>query len=301
MTTIATLWAELLVEELVRNGVTHFCIAPGSRSTPLVLAAASNKKAKKIVHFDERGLGFFALGLSKGGRKAAIITTSGTAVANLLPAVVEASQDHVPLILLTADRPPELVDTGANQAILQDGIFGRYVRWQTNLSTPTTEILPSYLLTTIDFAVRHTGPVHINCPIREGLPEADFSDYVKPVAIWKKSGRPYTQWVNDIHLKEATIVAGRLNEREAQAVLTLAQRRKWPVVADICSQLAHKDKPKGDTILWFGGYVTSKETQALLKNRTVVHVSPHLQRMDPDHNVSIRVQSDIVAFCEGLP
>ncbi|MEJ7820228.1 MAG: thiamine pyrophosphate-binding protein, partial [Rubrobacteraceae bacterium] len=114
------LWATLLVEELRRCGVGLFCVAPGSRSTPLVAALASDPKAKALVHFDERGTAFAALGYARAtGRPAAWITTSGTAVANGLPAIVEASTDGVPMILLTADRPPELRQTGANQTIDQ--------------------------------------------------------------------------------------------------------------------------------------------------------------------------------------
>src|SRR5690606_31288730 len=132
--TVQQLWADLLVEELVRCGVTTFCLAPGSRSTPLALAVAQNPRAEAVVHFDERGTAFFALGLGRAtGRPAAWVTTSGTAVANGLPAVVEASVDGVPLVLLTADRPPELRDTGANQTIPQPALFGELVRWRFDL------------------------------------------------------------------------------------------------------------------------------------------------------------------------
>ncbi|MFT7423836.1 MAG: 2-succinyl-5-enolpyruvyl-6-hydroxy-3-cyclohexene-1-carboxylate synthase, partial [Psychromonas sp.] len=111
---INLLWASLFIEELVRNGISDFCIAPGSRSTPLTLAADQHKEAHTHVHFDERGLGFFALGLSLFSRKpVVIITTSGTAVANLYPAVIEAKLSAIPLIVLSADRPVELIDCGA--------------------------------------------------------------------------------------------------------------------------------------------------------------------------------------------
>ena len=113
------LWGQLILEELARLGVKHVCMAPGSRSTPLTLAAASQTQLTRHIHFDERGLGFMALGLAKASNApVAIITTSGTAVANLYPAIVEAWLTHVPLIILSGDRPPELIDCGANQAIL---------------------------------------------------------------------------------------------------------------------------------------------------------------------------------------
>ncbi|NQV72359.1 2-succinyl-5-enolpyruvyl-6-hydroxy-3-cyclohexene-1-carboxylate synthase, partial [bacterium] len=105
-------WANLLVEELVRNGVTTFFVAPGSRSTPLAIAAFQHPACHVVVHYDERGTAFMALGYGKSGQKpAAWITTSGTALANGFPAIVEADQEATPMLLLTADRPPELRDT----------------------------------------------------------------------------------------------------------------------------------------------------------------------------------------------
>lgn len=107
------MWARLLVDELCRLGVTTFCVAPGSRSSPLSIAAAAHPRARVVTCIDERSLGFYAVGFAKGrSRPAAVITSSGTAVANLLPAVVEASQSHTPVVVLTADRPAELRDTG---------------------------------------------------------------------------------------------------------------------------------------------------------------------------------------------
>ena len=107
-------WSKVIMETLVRQGVTHFCIGPGSRSTPLTLEAIrlqNNQRAICHVHFDERGLGFFALGLAKVKQApVAIIVTSGTAAANLYPAIIEARQTGVTLVVLTADRPPELLE-----------------------------------------------------------------------------------------------------------------------------------------------------------------------------------------------
>ena len=115
-------------------GSDHFVVSPGSRSTPLTVAVARNPKAHTTIHFDERGAAFFALGHAKAtGKPAVLICTSGTAVANYFPAVVEASMDNIPLIILSADRPPELIDVGANQAIFQDNIYGEYPRYYKNL------------------------------------------------------------------------------------------------------------------------------------------------------------------------
>jgi 2-succinyl-5-enolpyruvyl-6-hydroxy-3-cyclohexene-1-carboxylate synthase len=135
------------VDELVRSGVDMFAIAPGSRSSPLTHAVFKHPRAAHTLCIDERSLAFWAVGRAAAtGRPVAIITTSGTAVANLLPAVVEASSSAVPLILLTADRPVELRDTGANQTIDQVKIFGSFVRWAADLPPPESHTRGSLAL-----------------------------------------------------------------------------------------------------------------------------------------------------------
>src|SRR4029453_6256383 len=125
-----TALASALVEELARAGVEHVCIAPGSRSAPLALAFWREPGIRAWVHVDERCAGFFAIGLAQSSdRPVAILTTSGTAAANLHPAVAEASEARVPLIVLTADRPPELRARGAGQTIDQLKLYGSAVRW----------------------------------------------------------------------------------------------------------------------------------------------------------------------------
>jgi 2-succinyl-5-enolpyruvyl-6-hydroxy-3-cyclohexene-1-carboxylate synthase len=120
--------AAFLIDQLIQQGVVDFCIAPGSRSSPLALAAARHPKARLTVHFDERGLAFYALGVGLANQMpAAVIVTSGTAVGNLMPAVMEAFHSHVPLLLLTADRPPELRNCNANQTTDQIKFFQQFV------------------------------------------------------------------------------------------------------------------------------------------------------------------------------
>ena len=256
------LWASLIVEELVRNGVDFFCVAPGSRSTPLVAALAENPKARSLVHFDERGTAFAALGYVRAtGRPAAWITTSGTAVANGLPAIVEASVDGVPMILLTADRPPELRQTGANQTIDQPDIFGDFVRWRFDLPAPDSGVDPTMVLTTVDQAAYRArrsprGPVHLNLMFREPfLPDTEetWDEDASIPASWRESGEPYTQyaatepavdrgevaalWEVLRPAKRGLVVAGRLASRkQGEAAARLAQILGWPLLPDIGSQ-----------------------------------------------------------------
>jgi 2-succinyl-5-enolpyruvyl-6-hydroxy-3-cyclohexene-1-carboxylate synthase len=170
-------WAGLLFAEWRKRGLELALICPGSRSAPLAVAAASTPGVRTAVAIDERSAAFAALGAaSVSGRPVAIVTTSGTAVANLLPAAVEASQRGVPLLIVTADRPPELRETGANQAIPQLGIFGRFVRWTADLPAPDASIELAYPLSMADDAWDRAigvdgrpGPVHVNAPFREPL------------------------------------------------------------------------------------------------------------------------------------
>ena len=262
---ITTLWAELAIEELVRSGVRLFIISPGSRSTPLALAAGRNRRAEIVTHFDERGAGFVAVGYARAnGIPAALICTSGTAVANYLPSVVEASMDHLPLIVLSADRPPELQGTGANQTIPQKKIFGKFVRWESSVPCPTEAIQAVSVLTTIDQAVCHAtgqnaGPVHLNFHFREPLvpdPAKSVSGaYLQSVDEWMTSEVAFTTHspketgLSDAEIgglasmiagaKSGVIVVGRLRQRqqELHAIAELSRKLGWPVVSDIGSGL----------------------------------------------------------------
>lgn len=170
------LWARVLLDELARAGVRHAVVAPGSRSTPLVLALASDSRFRTTVQVDERSAGFLALGVGKAtGIPAAVITTSGTAVANLLPAVVEASQSETPLLLVTADRPPRLRGADANQAIDQVHLFGRATRLFQELSpADVSDQTLRHLRGVANRAVAAAmgdpaGPVHLNVAFEKPL------------------------------------------------------------------------------------------------------------------------------------
>jgi 2-succinyl-5-enolpyruvyl-6-hydroxy-3-cyclohexene-1-carboxylate synthase len=183
-----TVWASVLVETLHRLGLTTAVICPGSRSTPLAIAFAAHPKIAAIPVLDERSAAFFALGLARQSNlPVAIACTSGTAGANFYPAVIEARESRVPLLVLTADRPPELRDCHAGQAIDQLKLYGRYPNWQAELATPSLDIaMLRYLRQTLIYGWQKTlfpvpGVVHLNVPLRDPLPplpEKDTADLI---------------------------------------------------------------------------------------------------------------------------
>ncbi len=256
-----TLWGRLFVEELARCGVDFACISPGSRSTPLTAAIADGGRISSAIWLDERGAAFHALGRARAtGRPAALICTSGTAAANYLPAVVEASQDGIPLVVVTADRPPELIDAGANQAIRQAGIFGDYVRWSFALPAPDAEISARLVLSTVDQALHRAigppaGPVHLNCMFREPLePVRGVSLPDDLPARWREGRGPLTIYARTETTPDAVslesisaaiatarrglVVIGSLpSERDREAAAALTERLGWPVAADVRSGL----------------------------------------------------------------
>ena len=260
---VNALWAALLVEELIRQGVGLFVVAPGSRSTPLAVAVAravADGRTTWLVHPDERAAAFVALGWGRAtGRPAAVITTSGTAVANLLPAAVEADAAGVPLLLLTADRPPELRETGANQTIRQPNIFQTVARWAFDAPVPDAALDPAVILTTAAHAVARTlaptGPVHLNLPFREPLGlEPDGTEAAALIAHlgrWIDTNRLYTWdgsevggWILlaglDKRLAKArrgVVVLGATDESDhAVMAARLAARLGWPLLPDVASQ-----------------------------------------------------------------
>ena len=275
---INSFWASLIIEELVRNGVELFCISPGSRSTPLTVAAARHADAECFVCHDERAAAFLALGYGKAaGRPAALICTSGTAAANYFPAIIEASMDDAPLIVLTADRPPELLDTAANQTINQSLLYGDYTRWRRTLPSPDENVTPRFVLTTVDQAVHRAtaippGPVHLNCQFREPLAPTtkEFVEQKDARLIrWEKGKMPLTSYKSTIpisrnedihHIAElintcdnGLVILGRMKTSSQQnpEIGALLSALGWPVYADIASgfRLGPQDWPVVDDLM----------------------------------------------------
>ena len=173
-----TLWANVFVDELARAGLKAVCIAPGSRSTPLTIAFARHGGIKIYTHLDERSAGFFALGLALASDEpVALLCTSGTAAANFFPAIVEAHMSRVPLIVITADRPPELRHSGANQTIDQVKLYGDQVLWSVDVGLPEANPPAIAIRNLRTLAARayakangiRKGVVHLNMPFRKPL------------------------------------------------------------------------------------------------------------------------------------
>ena len=294
------LWASLIVHELVRNGVDYFCISPGSRSTPLTVAAARHPAIHKKIFYDERGAAYHALGYARAtGKPAVLISTSGTAVANYLPAVVEASRDLVPMLLLTADRPPELRHTAANQTIYQPHIFGDYVRWFFDIPAADEQIPPEMLLTTVNQAVYRArrspaGPVHLNLMFREPLEptvqeispeyrtaaaalvegEAPFTRYSLPrVEMPSNTVTELRQMLLRTH--KGLLVVGKLSAPEEEAAaLQLAQWLGWPLIADATSGLRLTSSSL--LLTHFDRMLASPEFQRLAAPEMVLHLGGRL-------------------------
>ncbi|ORT50283.1 hypothetical protein ST37_10380 [Vibrio sp. qd031] len=238
-------WARQLFRLLEQFGVRHVCIAPGSRSTPLTLEAQANNAIEVHTHFDERGLGFVALGMAKVHQAPiAIVVTSGTAVANLLPAVAEANLTGEKLVLLTADRPPELIGIGANQAIVQQGLFSTHVTEAVDLPCPTIDALSQALIQPVRDALLNQqhkgGAIHLNCPFREPLyvdneaeVDALFCE-LPPLATVSRSPKKHS--ADAISLKsQGLVIIGSLSLNDAQKAKQFAQQVGWPVLCDIQS------------------------------------------------------------------
>ena len=260
-----TALASAFAEELARCGLSHAVLSPGSRSTPLALALWRQEEIETTVIVDERSAAFFALGAAQAsGAPVAILCTSGTAPANFHPAVCEADHSAVPLIVLTADRPPELRGIGAGQAIDQLKLYGASVRWFCEVGTHEADDdgLLHYRATACRaFAAARgdgrPGPVHLNFPFREPLAplsEAEAVSATDPLALGGRDGRPLTavtpidmepsQFLLDEvagHIAEAdigVIVAGRQLDPELREPLThLARVAGFPILAEPTSQL----------------------------------------------------------------
>jgi 2-succinyl-5-enolpyruvyl-6-hydroxy-3-cyclohexene-1-carboxylate synthase len=259
-----TLWSSILIETLQHCGLETVIVCPGSRSAPLAIACAEHPHLEAIPVLDERSAAFFALGLARQQHKpVAVVCTSGTAGANFYPAVIEAAESGVPLLLLTADRPPELRYCHAGQAVDQQRLFGVYPRWQVELALPALDLgRLRYLRQTVAYAWFRSqgptpGPVHLNCPFRDPLAPIDDADTAAfaDSIDWSQFFDHLSPQTSPVSLAPALpaawmpgslglIVVGPVQpadpKRFTRAIAQLSAALNWPVLADSLNPLRHR-------------------------------------------------------------
>ncbi|XFA73942.1 2-succinyl-5-enolpyruvyl-6-hydroxy-3-cyclohexene-1-carboxylic-acid synthase [Thermosynechococcaceae cyanobacterium Okahandja] len=285
-------WASLLFETLHCLGLQTVVVCPGSRSGPLAVAAAAHPGLEAIPILDERSAAFFALGLAQQqGNPVALACTSGTAAANVYPAIIEASLSHLPLMVLTADRPPELRACQAGQTIDQVHLYGRYVREFRELRLPDLALL-NYLRQTLSHCWHRChwpdpGPVHLNLPFGEplapvvdatfiapNLQEQDFSRLLRPPApILTTPTLPWSEWQNQ---PRGLIIAGPSHTAHPHAygaaIARLSAYLHWPILADALSPLRHWGCPH--VIAHYDLLLRSPQIQAALRPNVVLQLGP---------------------------
>jgi len=265
-----TVWASIIVATLQKLGLNFAVICPGSRSTPLTVAFAACRDIEAIPILDERSAAFFALGIAKrSGFPVALVCTSGTAGANFYPAVIEARYSGVPLLILTADRPPELRDCHSGQTIDQLKLYGNYPNWQTELAVPSNDLgMLGYLRQNIVRAIDRSlfpvkGPVHLNIPFRDPLPPIPvpetnsiksifdskqfFSNIISPRHRVSLSPRQPVSLLEEWQLQDRGIIIAGLArsqdpEKYCRAIASLSQFLGWPTLAEALSPVRNYAK-----------------------------------------------------------
>lgn len=252
--------SKIFFEQLAHLNIKHAVISPGSRNTPLVLALAENKKIKKIVIVDERSAGFFALGIAKKTKSPVILVcTSGTAAAEYFPAIIEAYQSNIPLIVCTADRPEYLYLTGANQTINQINLYNKFVKFFKTNDLPTAnlkhfktiKIVASQAY--ISSISNPKGPVHINFPFEKPFEPESYTDEISNNLLKESKvliNRLNLFTMNDTNItvkiirlikntSNVIITVGPLNEDEKtyKSILDLSKKGGYPIFADSTSNL----------------------------------------------------------------
>jgi 2-succinyl-5-enolpyruvyl-6-hydroxy-3-cyclohexene-1-carboxylate synthase len=329
---VALACAAALVDGLVAGGATRAAVSPGSRSTPLALALARDPRVDLHVHLDERSSAFFALGIAKATGKPAIVAcTSGTAVAELLPAVVEASQSRVPLVVLTADRPPRVRGTGANQTIVQPGLFGERVRASLDLPVPAAVGQDAWWRQAAREAVEAMatdplGPVHLNCPFEEPLTPSP--DTVLPAHVEERPPdreRPAAELdpteverlVELVSGARGAVLVGGLPPSLSMEGRFWSTLMKWPILAEPTSQArvpgssmsagqallasTWSERHRPEVVIQFGATPTTRASQRFVTTaeRLVVADRWHLDP-DPDRLATWRLAVDPDALVDAL-
>ena len=273
------IWCDVFVERLSQLGVRHACISPGSRNTPLIISFASNRGIMTHSIVDERSSAFFALGLArKTNSPVVIVTTSGTAVAEVYPAIIEAYYQRIPLIICTADRPPVLINTGANQTINQQNIYKNHIRFFADAGLPGINRL-RFSKRLAEDAVKYSlfldkGPVHINFPFKKPFEPDSYTDKIEVAVIEKIFAeskfeiRPAKQIKIDFvsmarrlsMTKRGLILAGFNNygDQFGRQLTGLAKKLGYPVYIDGASSLRFGKHSKENIIENLSALVRSK-------------------------------------------
>ncbi|MED1097897.1 2-succinyl-5-enolpyruvyl-6-hydroxy-3-cyclohexene-1-carboxylic-acid synthase [Bacillus capparidis] len=294
MTNPITNYIGCFMNELAVSGVSEAVICPGSRSTPLAIMASAHPEIHTHVLIDERSAAFFALGLAKAsGKPVMLICTSGTAGANFYPAIIEANYSRVPLVIVTADRPHELRDAGAPQAIDQQFLYGNFVKWFTDLALPEEreEMLPyvrRIALRAGSEAARHPrGPVHVNVPLREPLmPDLESLPFEKEKTANKQLHirnrivetkiEFFETLIPELEKrKEGLIVCGELADDETREfVLKLSRHLKYPILADPLSNLRNSGHDASTIIDAYDSFLKDETIQEFIFPEIVIRFGP---------------------------
>ncbi len=318
-----------IVDDLVRFGMEHACVSPGSRSTPIALALWRHPHVRVHVHLDERASAFFALGIAKAtGRPVAVACTSGTAAAELFPAVVEASMSRTTLVLLTADRPPELRGVGANQTIEQPGMFGSYVRAAIDAPVPGDAPDASTWHELVLEATRASmglppGPVQLNLPFREPLvgsppplPSADPSGTEHSLSTDAEPEELSALERELTSTSHGLILAGTMRE-SPPGLPALSRRTGWPLLAEPTSNLRvpgaltagqfllgdarFADAHVPEVVLQLGAAPTSRAgLEVVRRTGRLVIVDPDHLVADPHRKAAWSIRAEPAAFVPYL-
>ncbi len=291
--TTQTAYLQSFVQGLVDAGVRDAVVCPGSRSTPLTVLLAARAEIHLWMHVDERSAGFFALGMAKAsGRSVVLVASSGTATANYYPAVIEASLSGVPLVVLTADRPPELRDVGAPQVIDQVKLFSGYAKLFAEMATAHPGAnMQDYALAWGRRAAQSAcsdpmGPVHCNFPLRDPLvPEDRVGD--DPAGSWPEVASvlvgvrrldPGRISILRQHLfataRGIMVVGGHPHPNFNRELIALAERLGYPVLADPLSQLRSDGRPSPLLITAYDAFLRNPEIWDWIRPEVIVRFGP---------------------------
>ena len=330
--TVTATFCATLVDEWVRHGVAHAMVAPGSRSTPLALALAARGDLRVHVFHDERSAAFAALGIGRAtGMPAVLLCTSGTAAANFHPAVIEAHQGNVPLVVGTADRPPELRDVAAPQTIDQVGLYGSAVRWFCDPGVPDDAVRDTWrslaARAVLDARGPRPGPVQLNLPFRDPLVGTPGELPPARVDGWHRALVGDRVLDDDalaalaavLDQQRGAIVAGA-GAGDPSAIHAFAESVGWPVLADPrsgCRRPGRATVAAFDAILRHAAFARDHAPAVVLRlgfppaskvlNQWItasgavqVQVHASAQWIDPDRLVATRVVADPSVLCAAL-